>query len=521
MSLILNNKTARLMLVSKSHRAFFATYFGHYVRYPSAPIHQQLFDLTEDANAAFGLAVTFRGSAKSTICSMSYPIWSVLGGQKKHFVLLVSKTLEQSKKLLDSIKREFETNTRLQADFGRVHEESTPWNSYALTFERFDAQIAAISIEQSMRGIRFRHYRPDVFILDDIEDTASVHTKESRDKLEDWLVTDLLPAGDKGTRTIFVGNNLHQDSLPNRIADKVRAGLFDATVITCPLVDANGVCAWPGKFPDDASIGALKNSFPSTKTWRQEYQLEIVPPDEQIIFPDDIHYYDDLPRTRQASFMAVGGDLASSLNPKADKTAFVPALVTGNATEQCFHILQGIVNDQMDFGGTQSTCLNLVRSIGNISNVRVFAESVAYQKVFVQELRQARVPYAEEYIPWNKSKRHRVYAISAMIKSGRNKFTRYGAEELIDQLVYFGATRYDDLADALTTLVLSVQKQNRIPRDVGVLTEDISPENLARIAREVAAAQAAEVVVEQFQEYRDALGEQYDKMGVDRKYMPF
>src|SRR5690242_2388446 len=95
MNLILSNKAARLMLVNKSHRNFFATYFPHYLTYPCADIHQRLFDLTEDANNKFAVGQTFRGSGKSTIVSLSYALWAVLGCQQKHLVVLVAKTQEQ------------------------------------------------------------------------------------------------------------------------------------------------------------------------------------------------------------------------------------------------------------------------------------------------------------------------------------------------------------------------------------------------------------------------------------------
>lgn len=473
LDLVTNNKTARIELTRKSHKAFFGTYFGDYIKYPSADIHHRLFDLTQNDKIRFAVAMTFRGSAKSTICTMSYPIWAILGEQQKHFVLIVGKTIEQTKKFIDAIKREFETNTMLQNDFGAVSEETTPWNSTALTFQKYDAQIAGISVEQSMRGVRFKHYRPDVLILDDIEDTASVRMQESRDKLEDWFNSDLLGVGDIGTRVIMIANNLHEDSLPNRIIAKVKAGTFDAQVIKCPLIGKKGVCAWPGKFPDKASIAAFKRSFPSTKTWRQEYQLEIIPPDEQIIAKSDISYYEPDHRFSGVTMRAIGVDLARSMSPGGDRTSMIPAIVEGRGEDQRIYILPDVVNKQLEFDPSATACMEMIKKLGGIGNVEVFYESVGYQGVFGQHLKVRGVRRVTEYLPGRMDKRERLYGISGLIKTGKILFPKNCPKELIDQIVNFGSTKHDDLVDALTTLVLSVHGKNRAKMEIKMAVGDL------------------------------------------------
>lgn len=480
MNLILNNKAARLALVSKSHRAFFATYFPHYVTYPCADIHQALFDITEDPNNKFAVILTFRGSGKSTIVSLSYALWAILGCQHRHLVVLVAKTQEQAKKLLDAIKRELETNKLLQNDFGKIHEESTPWNSTALTFNDQNAQITAISIDQAMRGMRFQNFRPDLIILDDIEDSASVRTLASRDRLQEWLEKDLLPAGDIGTRTLLVGNNLHPDSLPNRIIDRVQSGQFDAKIIKCPLVDDQGVCAWPGKFPTKQSLDDYRKTFPSDRTWMQELLLQPVLSDEQIVEEKHIQYYDAIPSDPMGyCYAAIGIDLACSLGARADKTAMVTARVVGCGDQMKIHILSVITNERMEINESLNRCLSIMGRIDpdgrdGKSAVRVFVESVAFQKTFVQQLASRGVKRVEEFFPNSVGdKRERLFVTADLIKSGQVLFPRAGAEDLIHQLIYFGVERYDDLTDALTTLVAKAIEHNPKHRDFGVLSGNL------------------------------------------------
>lgn len=489
MNLILSNKTARLMLVNKSHRAFFATYFSNYLAYPCAEIHQKLFDLTEDANNRFAVGQTFRGSGKSTIISLSYALWAVLGCQQKHLVVLVAKTQDQAKKLLDGIKRELETNRLLQSDFGKIHEESTPWNSTALTFNDQNAQITAISIDQAMRGMRFKNYRPDLIILDDIEDSASVRTLESRDRLQEWFDKDLLPAGDTNTRVILLGNNLHPDSLPNRIIDRVQNGQFNAKVIRCPLVDENGVCAWPGKFPTKESLEAYRKSFSSERTWRQEFLLQPVLSEETIVNERQIQYYDEFPEDKDSVYAAIGIDLACSTSARADKTSMVSARIYGKGDEMRIYFLPNAVNERLEIHGSIKKCVDLAGRISlyggtGRSSVRIFVESVGFQKTFAQQLTSHGMKRVEEFQPGKiGDKRDRLYMAADLIKSGQILFPRHGLEELIGQIVAFGVERYDDLVDAFTTLVLKVIENNPRNSSFGIMVGDLNkiytPEELA------------------------------------------
>lgn len=473
MALILSNKKARLDLTSKSHRAFFATYFSNYLKHPCSDLHHDLLNVTEDQSNTFAIIMTFRGSGKSTYISLSYALWSILGHQQKHFVVLVAKTQEQARRLLDTIKREVETNDLLRGDFGGVDEEATPWNSTALTFPKYNAQITAISIDQAMRGMRFSNYRPDVIILDDIEDAASVRTIESRDRLAEWFDKDLLPAGDVGTRVILVGNNLHPDSLPNRIIDRVQNGQFEARVIKCPLVNERGECAWPGKFPTKESLDVFRKSFTSERTWRQEFLLQPVLSEEAIIEERQIQYYDDLPEDEDRVYVAIGIDLACSTAKTADKTAMVCARVYGKGEEMRIFLLPYVANERLEIHGSLKRCADLARRISLGGNdgrgsVRVFAESVGFQKTFAQQLKSGGWRRVEEFNPSQYGdKRERLYIAADLVKSGQVQFPKHGLEELVGQIISFGVERYDDLVDAFTTLILRAIENNPKNSSIG------------------------------------------------------
>ncbi|MCM4813741.1 hypothetical protein MMS45_30065, partial [Escherichia coli] len=61
-------------------------------------------------------------------------------------------------------------------------------------------------------------YRPDLVILDDIENDEMVRNPEQRDKLHDWLTKTVMPLGEAGGKTdiIYIGTILHYDSVLSR-----------------------------------------------------------------------------------------------------------------------------------------------------------------------------------------------------------------------------------------------------------------------------------------------------------------
>ncbi|WP_159069647.1 phage terminase large subunit [Neisseria elongata] len=73
-------------------------------------------------------------------------------------------------------------------------------------------------LDKKMRGMVHGAFRPDLAILDDIENDEMVRNPDQRDKLEMWLKQTVLPLGAVGTKfdVIYIGTILHYDSVLSR-----------------------------------------------------------------------------------------------------------------------------------------------------------------------------------------------------------------------------------------------------------------------------------------------------------------
>lgn len=447
---IISDATLRVKMTFESHFMFFHIYFGHYIEFDTAPFQKEMFRLTENFKNL--VIVAFRGSGKSTIMNMSLPLWAVMGKPQCKYVLIVGLTQEQAKQHLKNIKQELETNELLKRDLGPFKEIENDWSAYTIEIPNFNARISAISIDQSIRGTRHGAHRPDLIICDDIEDMNSVRTLESRDKVDDFITSELIPSGTAKTKMVVIGNLLHEDSLVMRLKKRIEDGELEGIFKAYPLLDENEESLWPGKFPDKASIEREKKRIGKESSFQREYMLKIVTDYDRVIPREWIQTYSEKPPETidglKFRYTITGIDLAISQSEKADYTAMVSARVFGYKDKMLIYILPNPINKRLTFGATLDIGEEIFRKDGKSLLV---VEDVAYQKAALQQLIE-RGCKVKGFTPKG-DKTSRLKLISHYIQRGQIFFPDKGAEKLIQQLVNFGLERHDDLVDAFVTAI--------------------------------------------------------------------
>ena len=160
-----------------------------------------------------------RGHAKSTNLTFKDSLHATVYGYK-HYILLLSDSSEQAEGFLDEIKTELEENADLIEDFGILKGEKT-WRSNGILTKN-DIKIEAIGSGKKVRGRKHRNWRPDLIVLDDIENDENVNTPEQRKKLKSWFEKAVSKAGDTYTDIMYIGTVLHYDSLLNNVLHNPR-----------------------------------------------------------------------------------------------------------------------------------------------------------------------------------------------------------------------------------------------------------------------------------------------------------
>jgi predicted phage terminase large subunit-like protein len=465
---MMKDKLVRIAITKDSFLYFFHFYYAHYVKYETADFQKEIIHYLEKSHKEDLYIVAFRGSGKSTMVTTAYPLWAILGKQQKKFCVILCQTQAQAKQHMMNIKRELEDNDLLRRDLGPFKEESDEWGAKSLVFNKHNARISVASTDQSIRGLRHYEHRPDLFICDDVEDIQSTKTRESRTKTYGWLHSEVIPAGDKDTRLIIVGNLLHEDSMLMRIRDDVDTGKKRGTFLEYPLIDKNDQCLWVGKYPTKESLEEERLKIANEVSWQREYLLRIIPTDEQVVHREWIHYYDEVPVNKKdadgwlmSKSIRIGVDLAISEKETADYTAMVLGKIIGEGRTSEIYILPNIINKKLTFPKTVNMCKNLHSVYRESKNPTFVIEDVAYQKALPQQLKNEGIYDVKTSRPTS-DKRSRLALTTHLIQTGRILFPRHGAEELINQIVNFGVEKHDDLADAFSILILNCIEEPQV-----------------------------------------------------------
>lgn len=447
---MLKERSVRTAVTRQSHYYFFHFYFAHYVKYETAPFQREIFQITEREDIKNFACCAFRGSGKSTIITTSYPLWAILGEQQKKFVLILCQTKAQAKQHMINLKRELESNHLLRNDLGPFQEDTNDeWGSSSLVFSKMNARITAASSEQSIRGLRHHQYRPDLIIGDDVEDLASAKTREGREKTYQWLTGEVIPAGDRDTRLVIIGNLLHEDSLLMKLKRDLEEGKLEGVFKQYPLVDEKNNILWKGKYSNLAEVEKEHRKVGNEIAWQREYLLRIIPNEDQVIHRKWIQFYDQLPGKEHHRQTVVGVDLAISQRDTADYTAIVSALLCGHEEEFRVYILPNPINKRMTFPQTVSQIKDSYNVLQkNFRHPEVLIEDVGYQRAVIEQLDNE--GYRAQGVKVNSDKRSRLMTVSSLVQNGKILFPKEGAEELIQQILGFGVERHDDLVDAFS-----------------------------------------------------------------------
>lgn len=218
----------RKQLSSIDLEYFGRAYFPHYFTRPSPEFHHELdrlwihnvlkgndpyfrdqrIQVNKQAGKNCAVAAP-RGHAKSTNLTFKDTMHAILYGYK-HYLIIISDSSDQAEGFLASIKEELEENEWILEDFGNI--AGSIWRNDVIV-TKTGVKLEAIGSGKKIRGRKHKNWRPDLLVLDDIENDENVRTKEQRKKLYDWFYKAVSKAGDTYTDILYIGTILHYDSL--------------------------------------------------------------------------------------------------------------------------------------------------------------------------------------------------------------------------------------------------------------------------------------------------------------------
>lgn len=416
-----------------------------------------------------------RGNAKSTLVSLALPIWSSVY-KKKRYILLISDTSSQSSDFLGNIKSEFEENALLRDDFGDQVGKIVWTNSDIIL--RNDVRIQALGSGKKVRGRRYKQYRPDLIIGDDLENDENVASPDQRVKDHTWFTKALSKAGDERTDKIIIGTILHYDSLLAKLLknpiyqtkkyqsvinwsasplwdewEKLITNLEDPGRVETAkaffkehskeMLEGTKVL-WPQK--ENYYSLMLQRIADGPAAFSSEKQNEPLSDDERRFQPEWIQYFEmeEIIGQNLHTVLMIDPSMGKK-NLSADYSAIVVVALSPNGT--IYVLAASIEKRHPDLITKDAIDLALRFDVKQIG-----IEQVAFQELykddFVKEMALQEISIPVKGVKQVSDKILRIQSLQPDIKNGRVKFRR-DQQKLIDQLVNFPSADHDDGPDAL------------------------------------------------------------------------
>jgi hypothetical protein len=219
-------------------KVFAQFFFPEYFYRPFSTLHDEIFRLIDDPKEQRIAIAAPRGFGKTSIINMAVPAKSILF-QDKRFIVPISASADAAVEQAENLKDELTSNDLIATFFGKM--ESWKWSEKQWITSN-GCKILPRGAGQQIRGRRYKKDRPDLIIVDDLEDDEAVESEDQRRKLKRWFfssVCNSIARDSKDWKIIVIGTILHEDSLLQNLLDD-----SEWTSIRLDLCDDNYNSNW-------------------------------------------------------------------------------------------------------------------------------------------------------------------------------------------------------------------------------------------------------------------------------------
>lgn len=432
-----------MMERGKLFRAFCVAYLSEHIKKEFSSVHMEWFGYVDEVKLGI---VAPRGLGKSSFWSFFYPLFCLLVEGKQ--IAIVSSGMRLAEKFMGMIVRELEENQRIRRDYGDV--KGDKWTADWIRLKG-GGELQCLGSDGRIRGMR-----PDVLIVDDIENDENVRSEDYRKKLKQrflksWYFT-LKPRG----QVVVVGTLLHPMSLLADIVSGDDGSGFKSyfTRKYAMLVngkgepDLNGKSIWEAQWPTDLLYQERDDCL---EAFEQERQNNPIPDEMRKFAEADILYYNKVP-IGAPCVMTI--DPAVDIDKDKDYTAFI---VLASGEDGVMFVVEayrkrlepGEVIDKL----FQFNDIYKPHTIG-IEDVAV---SKLYRKYFELEAKRRGVypniqPMKLAMSRSGRSKQYRIEALRPFFKQGKIKIHKDHID-LKGELLSFPTGKHDDLCFVGDTLI--------------------------------------------------------------------
>jgi len=444
-----------------------------------SPLHYKLSDALINTTSSVAMALP-RELGKTTYVWEIMMAWNIMH-RRYRYIVYIATSSKKGIKAFKNVKYALQGHPLIKNMY-TVSKNGDTAEKLEFTIDGQKYMIAVFGAGQNLRGEKYTHFRPDLIILDDIENTEAVRSEDQRAQLEEWLYSDVMPLG-SDARIFVMGTILHEDSLLNNLITEppIDAATGEPWVtMKYAVVNDQGESNWPEKYSDIWIENKRKDLISKglQSTWDNEYMNEPVSRDSRTFDPRQLRFYSE---EQLASAMKSGMDILITVDPGIKtEDKHDPSAISATAMDPLGNIW---ILDMFANQVRKSVMLAEIEKMYIKWSPRcVYVESVQGQYYLVQDLEDGN--YGSGY-PMNieeidpkqvRMGKNRIYNLESEF-TARRVMVPNGAPWLLDfqaELVAFPKGKHEDRLDTLSYAKMNHIQIKPITLDVNATLQRIS-----------------------------------------------
>lgn len=442
---------------------FAKTLFPDRFNIPFSPkIHGKIFKLIDDDSLQKVAIEAPRGVGKTSITNFLYPAKSILFKENR-YIVPVSHSQDHAIEQSENLKDELTSNQTILKLFGDI--SSDKWSVKRWETEWDDGyrtRILPRGAGQQIRGRLFNNSRPDLIIVDDLEDPEETDSPTQRKKKKEWFFSDLMNSVQKygphknDWRIIVIGSYLHEDSLISNLVDD--SNWASERLAIC---DENLKSNWEAGISDE-EIEDMYQDFEEeniTDVFYREYMSKPTSSEDNTFKEDYFRYYSEKElNTQDPNFETVViGDPAKTSDMNSADSSIIGAGVNTRTNRIYFRRLElGKFHPDEYMQALFDMCIELNAHVLGVE-VTGLNEYISYPI----KNQMAKEGYRFEFVELNakrgtrrgEGKNNRIASLLPFYRQGLIYHNKSECGPLETQLVQFPHSKKKDAMDAASYII--------------------------------------------------------------------
>ena len=431
-------------------------YLAHHLKLVVPPFHREIYRLLAGDDRHVTITAP-RFFAKSAICSLMYPIYAICETQATE-VMILSDSGSLAKKWLRKIKKEFEENPYILADYGEM--KTGKWTEELIILR--DRNGREIEVTAKGSGSPVRGWHPDIVVCDDLEDSEAAESEVQRERLKDWFFGDVfnMLGESPKTKIVNIGSLLHPLSFQ---VDLMNTPGWTSAKFPA-MNDTYASSIWPEKMSVEQLL--LRKEKIGARRFEMEFMCNPQSSENPIFAREWFKEYDSEGDWYKKE-LSIGLHTVTAVDPaikegeRNDYTAIVTLSATYDSPPKIFVRVDGLKRYK---GPISKTVNESIEIYDNCNCSEIVFETVGFQYVLAHEFKaycehNHRYPTVREVQP-DKDKGRRAEAVASMVERGQVYFDKSDPLtcRLMDELFMLPDGDHDDMADAFVYALAQIQK---------------------------------------------------------------